>query len=176
MTLALEELETTIARLDALIRPIAKQRVDVNDPKEFEKMTRKATPLDRAGVREEVTALIHRIIEEYARADGPWRSGVRSLFRKFDSFMWAAGAPADRATSEGIRDELILFSIKDQAKDPRDAKLWLDDLCREARGNGVELGGPLRDVALLSNEEDRYGWGATKQWLEQAAARNEQIS
>lgn len=167
---SLEELETSFARLDARLKPIAKRQVDVSDPDWSKKLAEGPHPLDAAGVREEAGLLLRDLIEGYATENDDWRSEVRGLFQRYASLAWALEAPGDRASLPALRAELILFSMLDQGNDPRDAKLWLEDLCRKGRAHGEEFDSALREVARLSSAEDRYGWGSTRQWLGEAAA------
>lgn len=169
MAPALEELEKSFAGLDARLKPIAKRRVDVTDPGWLDKLARGPHPLDAAGVREEARRLLRQLIDGYASADETWRAGVRGLLQKYDSLAWSLEAPGDRSSIPALRTELILFSLLDQGKDPRDAKLWLDDLRRKGRPHGEAFKSVLREVARLSSAENRYGWGSTQQWLEEAA-------
>ena len=60
---------------------------------------------------------------------------------------------------------VIVFSMKDQARDSRDALLSLQEICRAAAAAGVDLEPALRDVAAMSSRVDRYGMGSTSDML-----------
>lgn len=169
MPQTLQELEDALSRIDAKLRPIAKRRVDLSNPNWFNEMTQGAAPVDRAGVRADAQALMKTLVRDYAVADAGWRAGARALYRRFDSFGWGVPAPFDAATPAGFRAHLILFSLEDQGKDPRDAKLQLDHLIQQAGKGRIDAGPLLREVAALCGEDDPYGWGPTRQWLESAA-------
>lgn len=170
MPQSLEELEASVRRIDAKLRPIAKRRVDASDPNWFQEMTQGPAPIDRAGVRREAQELLASIIEDYARKDANWRAAVRGLLARYDSFLWATPLPMDAKTPRGLRAHLIRFAMSDQEKDPRDAKLTLDAVLKQAREAGVDAAPIVREVAALCGDGDPYGWGSTRQWLEKAAA------
>ena len=167
MPRSLDDLERSVRGLDAAIEPIAKRPVDLSDPGAFEKLRDAPHPLDQSGTREETEALLRELVDDYMHADAEWRAGARALFRRFRSFAWAADVGLDRRTPEGVRAHVVLFSLADQGLDPRDAKLWLADLRADAPPG--EASRILREVAARSSEEDRYGWGSTRQWLEDAS-------
>lgn len=169
MARPLDELEARLAALDARLRPIADRPVDLSHPGALAALGARPNPLDESGTREPVEALVLEMVRDYAVAGPGWRAGARALLRRFRAFAWAARVPIDGRTPEGLRARLLLFSLLDQGPDPRDARLWLGELCDEARGNGLELGRLLREVAALSSDEDRHGWGSTRRWLEDAA-------
>lgn len=172
MAQSLEELEACVSRLDAAIKPIAERPVDLSRPGAFDDLAAGPHPLDESATREETEELLLELITDYTEASSEWRAGVRSLFSRFRSFAWAAGAPLDIGTIDGLRAHLILFSLKDQGQDPRDAKLWLDELLDRAREAGLETSPLLRRVAALSSDEDRYGWGSTRRWLNDASNKH----
>lgn len=153
-----------LTTLDEHLRPIATRTVDLRQPDWSEKL-QGLQPLDEAGVRRPAQDLLQQLIEAYASGDEGVRIHIRSLFRRFHSFAWAASLEAPRTSAEGFRAHLLHFSVCDQGDDPRDAKLWLDDILQTARGAGVDVAPALREVAALSATEPRYSWGSTQQWL-----------
>lgn len=170
MPRSLADLEADLRRFDALLRPIAKQRLNPADPNAFQRMMDAPPPLDRAGVRQQAQDLLISLIKDYARADPAWRTAVRDLLRRHDTFLWATPLPSDARTPQGFRAHLIRFALADQEKDPRDAKLAFDDLVQTARSANLDVAPILREIAALCAETDPYGWGSTRQWLEKAAA------
>jgi hypothetical protein len=153
-----------IGGIDEQLRPIATRPVDLGDPN-WSNNLRSLNPLDQAGVRHAAEAILQELIGIYAISDDVARAAIRSLFRRFSSFAWAATLAVPTTTSEGFREHLLHFSILDQGQDPRDATLWLDDLVRAARAAGVDVSRSLTEVASLSSREDRYAWGSTADWL-----------
>src|SRR4051794_30173084 len=121
-----------LASIDGRLQPIAKRTVDLGDPNWVAGL-RNLNPLDAAGVRQEAQDTLHELLHAYATQDEAVRSFMRSLFRRFDAFAWATTVRTSRATPEGARDHLLHFSVRDQGEDPRDAKLWLDDILENAR-------------------------------------------
>jgi hypothetical protein len=64
-----------------------------------------------------------------------------------------------------LRQHLILFSMKDQGRDSRDALLTLQEIVREADTAGVDKAAALREVAAMSSSTNRYGMGSTRDML-----------
>ena len=147
--------------LDDRLRPIAKR------PVAFDEIATLVPPrpLDEANVRPDAEKLLASLVEAYESGDESARAAIRSMFRTFSSFAWAASLVAPTTTPSGVRAHLLHFSILDQGRDPRDATLSLDALLQSARGAGIDVDPILREVASLSSTEDRYSWGSTSEWL-----------
>jgi hypothetical protein len=162
-----------IRELDARLEPIAKHTVDISDPLWIFKV-RSLPPFDQAGVRPAAEELLQKLIREYEVGDDGARAAIRTLFRRFSSFAWAAmrSVPLSvpKTTTAGFRARLLQFSIVDQGLDQRHATLWLDDLVETARRAGVDVNPVLQEVASLSSQQDRYSWGSTSDWLLRRAA------
>ena len=92
-----------------------------------------------------------------------------ALFVEYKAFAWAASLRSSPTDEENLRRHLLLFSLKDQGRDSRDALLCLQDLCREARSAGVNPGPVLREVAELSSHRNKYGMGSTREMLLRAS-------
>ena len=157
----LAEIEQAISQFDSQLAPIAKRSVDISTPNWLEKLIKNPPALDEAGIREQVERLLEELIDLYAQSDEATRIALRDLFHKYQAFAWAAALPQN-STPEGLRNELLLFSLKDQGRDTRDALLWLQDICKKARSAGVELRPILDEVGELSSEINRFGMGSTK--------------
>jgi hypothetical protein len=164
MPTGIEEMEERVALVDAAVRPIAEQPVDVTDPDWVKKMGQRPAPLDEAGVRAEAESLLEALITVYAQGDEALRVSVRGLFSRYTSFRWAAHLPVE-PTPEGFRQRLLHMSAVDQGSDMRDELLSLRDLCADARTAGIDLGPILREVAELSSREDKYGMGSMRDIL-----------
>jgi hypothetical protein len=157
-----------MAALDARLRPIAESPppVDITDPDWERKMRSLAPAVDRAGVRAECEALLAELVIAYDGGDDATREKIRGLFRDNPSFAWAASLPIDGATPDGFRAELLHFSMLDQGRDPRDAKVWLDGLVAAARAAGAPTREVLEDVAGRSNRRPVYDrWPSTEDML-----------
>jgi hypothetical protein len=161
----LEDFESRIIRLDERLRPIANRPVDVTQPGWWPRLEQRPHPLDEAGVRPETEDLLKELIDSYQGAGEEDREMMRDWFAKYRAFSWAASLPASPTTEEGFRQRLLLFSLKDQERDSRDALLLLQDLCREAGSAGVDAAPILREVAELSSDVNEHGMGSTKQML-----------
>jgi hypothetical protein len=161
----LADWEESLSILDACLRPIAQRPVDISDPEWFTKLSGGPHPLDEAGVRPEAESLLMEVIESYLNRDDATRQAIRELFAKNRSFSWAANLPFPPTTAEDFRSHLILLSIKDQGIDTRDTILWLQDLCKRASSAGVDTEPVLREIALLSSNEDKYRMGSTRSLL-----------
>jgi hypothetical protein len=150
-----------IQALDERLRPIA------NRPVSFDEIAFMvpARPLDEANVRPQAQKLLADLVEAYQTGDESARATLRSMFRRFSAFAWAASLAVPQSTPAGFRAHLLHFSMLDQGTDPRDATLSLDQVVRSARDAGVDVDPILHEVASLSSTEDRYSWGSTSQWL-----------
>jgi hypothetical protein len=180
------EIEQAIAPIDAAIAPIAKRGLDTSQPgwlarwrdqqakAKSEAINREPwrPVLERIGMQAEASALLADILAFYAGGSDADRAAIRALFHKYDSFCWAVYVPHEPMTEEAFRNTLILFSIKDQERDWRDAIVWLDGLCAEAGRAGLPRAKMLREAAALSSDEPHYaGWRTTRKMLLDYAAR-----
>ena len=160
-----EDCELRIANLDRLLQPIANRPVDITRPGWIEHLQAGPRPLDEAGASDTTETLLAEIITAYAQGTTATRADIRRLFQTYRSFAWAATLSVPRTTPDGLRQHLLLFSIIDQGRDSRDALLTLQDICRVAKGAGLELAPILREVAAMSSNENKYGMGSTNQML-----------
>ena len=162
---ALEDWELRIRDLEQRLRPIAERPVDVTRPGWLERLQASGSPLDEAGAGETTERLLSEIIVAYSQGAEDFRAAVRRLFDVYRSFAWAAILSVPRTSVRGLRQHLILFSIKDQGRDGRDALLTLWEICCDALAASVEIESVLREVAAMSSDADRFGMGSTRQML-----------
>jgi hypothetical protein len=162
---SVEHFESRIKALNERLRPIAEKRVDITQPGWIDRLKESPHPLDRAGVRTEFDALLPQIIAVYSAAGEETRVKFRELFRSYRAFSWAASLPFSPNTEEHFRMHLLLFAIKDQERDSRDALVLLQDLCRQAKVTGIRTQPILSEVAGLCSSENRFGMGSTKDML-----------
>jgi len=167
--MTLEDLELRLRDLDQRLRPIADRPVDITKPGWAERLRQSPPALDQAGVRRAAQALLTGLIASYQSSSAEYRQAVRKLFAKHSAFAWAASMPVNPATEDGFRQQLVLFSMKDQGRDSRDALLELQELCSQARAAGVNAAAVLSEVAQLSSNVNKYGMGSTKAMLLNAA-------
>jgi hypothetical protein len=170
----LGDLELQIMELDERLRPIATRPVDITNPEWVRLLTESQHPLDEAGLRSATEALLDDVIEGYQKCEEEKRIAIRKLFATYSSFAWAATLSVAPITDEAFRRHLVLFAIKDQGKDSRDAIIELQDLCNRARAVGVNTAPILRQVAELSSDENKYGMGSTRTLL-LGAARHQKL-
>jgi hypothetical protein len=164
----LTELELRVTEINDRLRPIATRPVDINDPNWETLLAKCEHPLDEAGVRSNTEMLLDAMIREYQIADEDTRRAMRRLFSTYRHFAWAAMLSGAPTTERDFRSHLILFSLRDQGEDSRDALLTLQELCRQARAAGVDSAPILREVAQISSDENRYGMGSTRSQLDAA--------
>ena len=151
--------------LEERLRPIADRPVDITKPGWDVRLRQRQHPLDEAGIRRDAEILLEELIGFYQARAEESRHALRKLLEEYRSFAWAASLSFDPTTEESFRQHLILFSIKDQGRDSRDALLSLQHLCREARSAGVNSTPVLKEVAELSSGMNKDGMGSTKEML-----------
>ncbi len=166
----IEDLELRIMEIDDRLKPIGNRPFDFNDPKWIEKLRSVQPPLDEAGVRNEVESLLREILHAYASSDHAARESLRAMFSRHRFFTWAAAIALVGDATENFRQQLLLFSLKDQGQDTRDAILTLQELCRAASAAGVQIDPMLNEVAALSSDHNKYGMGSTRKLLLDASA------
>jgi hypothetical protein len=162
---ALDDLELQMMELEERLRPIAQRPVDITRPGWLERLQTGRPPLDEAGVRDAAERLLADLIVAYAQGGEETREAIRRLFTEHRSFAWAAALPDPPTSAAGLRRHLIVFSMKDQARDSRDALLTLQEICRAATTAGVPLEPALRGVAAMSSRVNKYGMGSTSDML-----------
>ncbi len=161
----LTEWKEWIGLLDAMIKPIATRPIDITDPDWFTKLQTFPNPLEQAGVKTETENLLSELITYYPTRDDETRGAIRKLFADNRSFSWAAALSYKPITDESFRAHLILFSIKDQGRDTRDAILALQSVCAIATSAGVKIAPILKEVAELSSDVNKYRMGSTRSLL-----------
>ncbi len=151
-------------RLNLKLKPIGETPVSLEGLRSPERLAL-VKPLDQAGVRVEAEALLEQLIKAYSFGGDKTRREIRGLFEKYRYFAWAAVPQKDPSTEDGFRCHLVHFSMIDQGPDPRDEKLRLDWMVGEARKAGLKIEKIISEIAEMSSREDRYSWGATRDWL-----------
>jgi hypothetical protein len=162
--------QKTIAQFEERLLLLARRPVDVRNP-EWPTKLRRVRPLDEAGIRVDVEALLEDIVSHYASLDEQARECIRDLFRQNQSFTWAAGFGYPPTSEVSLRKHLTLVSIQDQGRDPRDAGALLYSICRAAYTAGVDPRPLLLEVAASSSATDRWHWGSTRQQMLAEARR-----
>ena len=165
LVVEIRDFELKMMEVEERLRPIANRPVDITRPGWGTRLAEAMDPLDEAGVRHQTDLLLWQLIQFYQKSDHAERNEVRNLFKKFHAFTWAAHLSFGATTEEKFRQHVLLFSMKDQGRDSRDALLWLQHLCREAKSAGVNCESMIKEVAELSSDQNKYGMGSTKQML-----------
>jgi hypothetical protein len=161
----LEKWELQMMDFEEGLRPIARRPVDTTQPDWLDRLRAGKPPLDEAGVRAQAEGLLGNLISIYAQGDDETRSAIRRMFVEYDSFAWAATLSIPWTSAAGFRQHLILFSMKDQEKDCRDALLLLQGMVQDASAAGVDTAEALREIASMSSCINRYGMGSTHDML-----------
>lgn len=161
---SLARLTKEMELLDLKLKPIGETPVFLEELRSPERLAL-VEPLDQAGIRVEAEALLEQLIKAYSTGEDKIRREIRGLFEKYRYFAWAAIPQKDPSTEDGFRSHLVHFSMKDQGPDPRDEKLRLDWMVGEAKKAGLKIEKVISEVAEMSSREDRYSWGATRDWL-----------
>ena len=158
--------KAAVEQLDAAVRPIATCPVALTDLASADARRRLVNPLEAAGVAEAAAALMADLLDAYPRANAADRAAMRGLFAEHRALGWAAGfllpCLPDAAT---LRQQLLLFSLLDQATDSRDAMLWLRAFCGQPGVDCAALPELLRQVAALSSAVDLHHMGSTASML-----------
>ena len=115
--------------------------------------------------------LLGELINHYCTNGEHTREAIRKLFKEYQAFAWAVSLSFDPKTEESFRQHLLLFSMKDQGMDSRDALLLLQHLCGRAVAAGVNTGPILKEIADLSSDKNKYGMGSTKDMLLKASRK-----
>lgn len=157
-----EALRTEVAVIDELLRPIAQRPVDLNDPDWMAKLREGPRPVDEAGVAAEAAAVLDLLLDAYESGGETVREEIRALFRGHQYFSWGVGLPREWETVAGLRRRLVLVSARDQDRDPRDELMTIWSLCNRARELGIDVQPVLEEVAAMSSDVDRYGFGSMR--------------
>ncbi len=166
----LEDIELRLMDLEHRLRPIADRPVVITKPGWAAQLAHSPHPFDETGTRPEGEDLLRELIGFYRACGDEERQAVRALFVEYRAFAWAASLPFGATDEEKLRQHLVLFSLKDQGRDCRDALLSLEDLCREAKSAGIDADPVLREVAKLSSDKNKYWMGSTREMLLHACA------
>ena len=165
LDLPLANWELRIRQLDALLRPIANRPVDITRRDWFKRLQRNTPPLEEAGVDAAAEALLNELFGAYLNGTDETREAIRELFVQYRAFAWAVNLSERPRTAGAFRRHLVLFSIKDQGRDSRDALLTLGEICHEAEAAGVDTCPLLEEIAAISSSIERFGMGSTQQML-----------
>lgn len=139
----------------------------------FDAKLARGTPTHAVDVQ--IWRLTLEIVDDYPRLDSEQREQVRLLWRTYENFCLYATIddrledeelPEKPLTVEEARRELLLFSIRDQLPDVRDAAVELSSQRTSAEAAGIDFGALGREVADLSDDTRRDGmFGSTRQMI-----------
>jgi len=168
---SLDDFELRIMTREEQLRPCADRPVDITKPGWDVRLRQRQHPLDEAGIRRDAETLLGELINHYCTNGEHTREAIRKLFKEYQAFAWAVSLSFDPKTEESFRQHLLLFSMKDQGTDSRDALLLLQHLCGRAVAAGVNTGPILKEIADLSSDKNKYGMGSTKDMLLKASRK-----
>jgi hypothetical protein len=151
--------------LDRKIRPLAAQEVDMSDPDWEQKLRTAEQPADELGLRTEIESLFDEIIERLELLDGNQRQLVFNFLNGCSSLMWSAVISGNLQTRDGFRKHMLLFVIKDQGKDTRDAILELSHYREVGKALGIDVDAVFKELAPLASDLNKYGMGSTRDLL-----------
>jgi hypothetical protein len=176
-----QQLETAVRRIDGELRRLTTPRFKLEGPgllervKEYAERYRESKPA-REAMRREADALVPDLLELYTGGGDDDREWLRGLLHECPTFRWAFGWPMANpkppVTAGQALTALALFSMKDGASDPRDQRVWLQELCGAARRSEQNLPALLRRAAEWSSDTVRFAqWGSTRALLLEYAER-----
>lgn len=151
--------------LDKQLMPIVHADVDINDPDWREKLENEPHPADQSGLRAAIADLFNEIVGCFEALNHEHRQRVIDLMGENDSLMYSAVIDADYNSPDGFRKYLILFVIKDQGKDTRDAIVTLTHYRQDGEQRGIDVNEIFREAAGMASTKDKYGWGSTRDLL-----------
>ena len=166
----LPDIERRVALVDAVVAPLINQPIDISTMAKFMAVFEAGPPEVEPATNAEAEQLLRTLLASYVTGDDDTRSAVRAMLERYPSFRWVANLSWE-PTEECVRLHVLHLSARDQAADPRDEILTLNDLCAKAREAGIEIAPILREVAAISSEVDRYGMGSTRRLLLSGATR-----
>jgi hypothetical protein len=151
-----------LARLEKAISPIANRPLKLD---ELGSLSKRPTPMDEAGVRVEAQSLLVEILRALEVGEDEDRRAIRELVPQYRNFFWAAYPPEAETAAETLRLRFLHFALIDQYPDPRNAVLWLQELCEKPGVPLKRLASLRRELAPVASDEDRYGFGSTRSML-----------
>ena len=154
-----------VETLDQKLQPIANREVDINAPDWAEKLDNEPHPADESDLRQVICVLFNEIIDQYELLNTTQRQMIIDLLDKNDSLMWSAVIDYDLETEEGFRRNMLLFVLADQGKDSRDAIVALSHYRNQGEKRGYDVDGIFKQMAQLASDNDKYGWGSTRELL-----------
>jgi hypothetical protein len=159
----LPALKRRVADLDKILQPIANKPLVIQDPDGFSKISFKN--LFDPKVLQSVAEVVEGLAAEYLSQEETVRAEIRELFHTYRSFSWASPFRGEARTAAELRRRLILFSMRDQADDPRDAvgEVWA--LRETAQRRGLPFDAISAEIAEISSRVARSSMGSTRDLL-----------
>lgn len=154
--------EQRASALNTLLRPIVNKPFDVNTTDWEEQLERRQHPADAAGLRNEIETLFEEIIDHFEGLSPHQRRQIEELMYENKALIYAATIKADPSTHDGFRRAMILFVIKDQGEDTRDAILELSAYHAKAEEQGINVRTIFKDMADIASTRNKFGWGTTR--------------
>ena len=135
---------------------------DVNAANWEEQLERRQHPADASGLRKEIETLFEEIIDHFEGLSPQQRKQIVELMYENQALMYSAIIKTNPSTYDGFRRTMILFVIKDQGTDIRDAILELSAYHAKAENQGIDVRTIFKDMADIASTRDKFGWGTTR--------------
>lgn len=149
-TAQLAEWRERIEQFDKMFRP-------------FKRTLRKAAA---AGVEEEFTFFVDELIAGCTRLAPEQRQHLIDLLHENKSCRDCMWLQRDFGTLEELRRQMIVFVLRDQDQDPRDAIGTLTTYEERALRLGLDMEPVLREMAQLASSRSRFeGWRSTRDMI-----------
>jgi hypothetical protein len=178
-----QSVEGEIRRLDSELRRLLASGVDMSGPGWFARFKARQAEIRESHpeadrIRDEAERILPQLLDLYVDCGDADRAALRDLLAQCHWVRWSLGRDLARSdgpmTEDDLRQQLVLFSMKDQERDWRDAMLWLEAICRRAGAAQLNLAERLRDMARLSSDDPRFkGHRSTRAMMLHYAARAE---
>lgn len=139
----------------------------------FRDWQRRAEDLDRkirqrapGKYRGEILPLLVEIIERFETLNDLQRQLIiNCLNNNFDALMETVAFSGTPQTEDGFRKRMLLFVIRDQGRDPRDAILGLAHQREVGERLGLDVDRIFKELAPLASDFSKWGWSSTRRLL-----------
>lgn len=146
---------TELQALDSTVRPI----LETPYTSEVESFFKE---LDALGLKDRANAMVNQLIDQFPKLNARNRLSLSELVNQYDGVNWLTDITEKIETYETFKANLIWFAILDQGKDTRDAILSLRSLIEKGNALDYPVKTLLQEVSELASQEDKYGWGSTR--------------
>lgn len=118
--------------------------------------------LHALGLKSRADAIVQQIVDEFPKLTAENRRKVSELVNRYSGINWLTDLMRKVESIEAFRLSLTWFVIMDQGKDTRDAILELESYISKGKTFGYPVKALLQEISRMASEQDRYGWGSTR--------------